>query len=67
MKTRVGEWDFDGISKEKFESLRAKVIDDPSKYILKPNAEGGCNNIHGPAILGVLYDEGQNVSSYILM
>lgn len=67
MTTRVGEWEFDSISQENLAALTAKVEADPSAYVLKPNLEGGGNNLYGEDILSKLRGDRHALRSYILM
>jgi hypothetical protein len=50
-KTRVGEWNFDEITELEFSALTSKVEANPDGFILKPNMEGGFNNLYGADII----------------
>lgn len=66
-KTRVGEWEFDNISEEELSALRERVEANLEGFILKPNMEGGFNNLYGADILPVLRGEREKLRCYILM
>ena len=60
-RTFVGLWAAEALP----DAVRAAVHADPCAYVLKPQREGGGNNLHGAAILEAL--AGPGAAQYVLM
>lgn len=43
----IKQWEFDNIDEEQFQDLLKEVEQNPDNFVLKPNCEGGGNNVWG--------------------
>lgn len=61
----AGLWSLDG-SEQDTEAIVEMALAEPDDYVLKPQREGGGNNLYGDAMVAKL-KEGKGLASYILM
>jgi hypothetical protein len=50
-----------------FELIKKKAMSDPELFVLKPQREGGGNNLYGTDVLAALQRGGEILKGYILM
>lgn len=64
-KVFAGQWALDDHS-TRAETVRMALAD-PDAYVLKPQREGGGNNLYGEDLARTLREGGENLAQYILM
>eukprot|EP00884_Botryococcus_braunii_P010644 jgi/Botrbrau1/19581/Bobra.0035s0064.1 len=62
----AGLWGLDDLSAPETAEVIADAVANPGKYVLKPQREGGGNNLYGEALREKL-QEGRGLAAYILM
>ena len=62
----AGLWSLDDTSDQATQDIIAKAMKSPEDYVLKPQREGGGNNLYGENLRDRLKDS-KGLSAYILM
>ena len=63
----AGQWSFEIPDSEESRAVIAKAAAEPAGYVLKPQREGGGNNLYGPAAVNTLLRGGKQLGAFILM
>jgi glutathione synthase len=66
-KCFAGLWGLDNPDDAETKDIIAKAIEQPDKYILKPQREGGGNNLYGPNLLAPLPSLAFSVITVVLL
>ncbi len=62
----AGLWSLDNLEDPETKRILSEVQSNPERFVLKPQREGGGNNLYGRAILDRLKDR-QGLAAFILM
>jgi len=63
----AGQWSFEDLADPATADVVRAATADPRGYVLKPQREGGGNNVYGEAIVRALEGGGEGLAQYILM
>ncbi|CAG9463273.1 unnamed protein product [Pedinophyceae sp. YPF-701] len=63
----AGQWSFEEFDGAEARGVIAKALENPDAYVLKPQREGGGNNLYGEDAAKVLRAGGRKLGAYILM
>ena len=63
----AGQWGLEDLSAPDTAAVMAEAIAKPEGYVLKPQREGGGNNLYGAELAARLQQGGEGLAAYILM
>lgn len=63
----AGQWGLDNPSDPDTAAVIAAALASPDDYVLKPQREGGGNNLYGAALAARLEEGGEGLAAFVLM